>query len=199
MTTALERRSEVQLRAIGTNDEPEPMFEIIHPLLPQSPAAKELQHGIRELRRLASAYELLADCPREAREKLFRLLGRRPYLFERNTSRWPDGRYRLVDRGYEPFGGFEMTLDELELLGATAWHATKWRQLGFTDRCVALTDDAFAKARDADGLRLLAALLRRIVRHVTARGEEGEASQGLTKARNRPGKALEPAGGAMGA
>ena len=73
--------------------------------------AGRLQRVVRDLpaKHHALALDLMSDW--------------RMYCFERNTSRWPDGRYYLLDRGYSLWRGHRVafTDDELELLGVREW------------------------------------------------------------------------------
>ncbi len=103
---------------------------------------------------------------------LHRIVGvmghRRPYLFERNLSRWPDGRHYLVDRGYAPFTGIACDIPTLERLGAVAWNDSPHCQLAFTESCVVIADDLLMSQPSCDGLRALAGIVQAIAEHFDA-------------------------------
>ena len=113
----------------------------------------------RELRRWASALSILSAAPGSVARPMLSLLGPRPYLFERNPRRWPDGLFHLVERGYEPFGLPGLSEEQLRAAGVVAWTKTRWQRLAFADGMYPLTDDAFMNAATPLGLRRLSQLL----------------------------------------
>ena len=68
----------------------------------------------------------------------------RMYGFERNLTRWPDGRFYLLDRGYGLWRGHRIsfTRAELDEIGCDAWAQSSIR-LAFTDRFAPLEADCF--------------------------------------------------------
>lgn len=122
-------------------------------------AANELEKWAR---RLAAVAE---HVPSQAYAHILPLMGeRRPYIFERNTSRWPDGLYHLVDRGYHPYGNIAFSLDQLRELGVVAWGESEFSDVGFADGCAPLMDDLFDRKATQEGLMRLARLLVAIVK-----------------------------------
>lgn len=91
--TPTEQRAERTLRRLADAD-PRPTFSALRfDLSPQQLAA---QDSAAELRRWAGALEVMTDAAPALRRALLPLLGRRPYLFERNAARWPDGLHLLA-------------------------------------------------------------------------------------------------------
>ena len=103
-------------------------------------------YSIEELSRWASAMSLFEMMPLNVSRPMLRLMGRRPYMFERNTGRWPDGQFHLVDRGYEEYHGIVLNYEQLRSADVLRWQKSQWRQVGADDDAHILIDDVFANS-----------------------------------------------------
>jgi hypothetical protein len=95
--------------------------------------------------------------------------GKRPYLFELNSDRWPDKRFHLVDRGYNLFNGMDFERHELDAMGLKEWGESRYCA-GVGIDAYPVMDDRFMQLADRSGLRRLARLLVEIAVQTDARG-----------------------------
>jgi hypothetical protein len=122
-----------------------------------------------DLTRTASAYRLIAEIPAHCRSLAMRVCVERPYLFERNLRRWPDGKFHLLDRRYQPWSGHEIahTADDLRDVGLDAWQRSSAVQVDFLESCWPLVDDVlqnFPSSKWRRHLRTLAGMLDNLAR-----------------------------------
>jgi len=145
-------------------------------LLGMSPRECATRESKIELVRWSRALLLLSHAPLAVARPMVALLGRRrPYVFERNLQRWPDGRWYLVDRGYEEFEGVVFDEERLRSIGVHDWTRTRWQRVAFADGCLPLIDDSFAHGSIATkaGLRELAHLLDKVAAEVAIKPKGG--------------------------
>jgi len=92
------------------------------------------------------------------RAEMMELIGdRTPYVIERSASRWPDGLYRLCDRGYEVFKGFTFSHDQVAGMGLPAWNDEFGQHDGRGSYSV--IGDALRYTQNGEMLRQMARLL----------------------------------------
>ena len=133
--------------------------------LPTLPARllqpSELRHRgtFTELMRWARQMEFIADKVAESdRRELVELIGERtPYVLERSLARWPDGLYRLCDRGYDVFKGLSISEDQVQALGLPAWNEAFGQHDG--NGSYTVVGDGLRFARDVKMLKQMARLL----------------------------------------
>lgn len=132
-----------------------------------------LSRSVGDLETWARRLELLADSTdQEAWSRMIGLMGeRKPYMFERNTSRWPDGRFYLVDRGYTPFKHVAFKEEELKQFGFEEWARSKYCWSGVDDGYFVM-DDQFGRNADSVGLKWLARMLMAVAKDVYERAHE---------------------------
>lgn len=83
----------------------------------------------------------------------------RPYVFEKNRGRWPDGRLWLVDRSYDEFDGFAFSDQELAELGFESWMHSGYCAPGEVGALYPVLDDEFIMQPQYEGMKRLARLL----------------------------------------
>lgn len=131
-----------------------------------------LSRSVGDLSAWARRLDLLADSTDPgAYTQMIALMGeRKPYMFERNRGRWSDGKFHLVDRGYEPYKHVAFTEEELERLGFKEWANSRYSS-GVDDGYFAM-DDQFGRRADPVGLKWLARMLMAVARMVYEQGQE---------------------------
>ena len=69
----------------------------------------------------------------------------RIYCFEQNPRRWPDGRWYMLDRGYDFWRGYRIsfTREELVELGVEKWVKSRAIVAGFDDDMLPMASDCF--------------------------------------------------------
>lgn len=141
-----------------------------------------LSRSIGDLSAWARRLELLADSTDPAAYgQMISLMGeRKPYMFERNPARWPDGKFHLVDRGYVEFKHVAFTQEELVQHGFGRWAESKYCWSGVDDGYFVM-DDQFGRNADPVGLKWLARLLMAMANKVFDEQEE-RAPEGMSKA-----------------
>lgn len=70
------------------------------------------------------------------------------YCFEQNKTRWPDGRFYMLDRGYEHWRGYKIsfTAAELDALGLDEWRRKSTR-IAFGKDIYPMEADDFLRPR----------------------------------------------------
>lgn len=114
---------------------------------------------IREIMRWAQQMDVIADnVSEDARVRMLGLIGGEvPYVFVAEHGRWPDGLYRLCDRGYDPLLSMPFTRAQLEEIGVIAWQDDCGPHSG-TDM-VSLVHDDVRMTRDRVKLKQVARVL----------------------------------------
>lgn len=132
-----------------------------------------LSRSVGNLQTWARRLDLLADSTDpSAYNQMISLMGeRKPYMFERNEARWPDGKFHLVDRGYTPFKHVAFTEDELRQLGFQEWAKSKYCWSG-VDGGYFVMDDQLGRNADPVGLKWLARLLMAVAKTVYEQSHE---------------------------
>lgn len=134
--------------------------------LNQSPQQRRRERGVDELRRWATALGVLSSASGPTLRAMLGLLGQRPYVFEKNVSRWSDGLFHLVDRGYQEIGEVALTEEQVVATGLKRWNDSRWCRLAFVPGCYAVMDDLFVLRAKHSGARALAGVLWEIVREL---------------------------------
>jgi len=83
--------------------------------------------------------------PKQHRIALGLIRSDRIYCFERNTQRWPDGRWYMLNRGYQFWRGFRIafTRDELVALGVERWAASSAIRTAYSDGMLPMAAECF--------------------------------------------------------
>lgn len=94
--------------------------------------------------------------------------GARLYCFERNLTRWPDGKFYLLDREYQPWkhNKIGFTLEELKALGVIDWYRSTG--IAYTEDTWPLQADDFPRSRSRFRVPQYSALVARIADQVEA-------------------------------
>lgn len=143
-------------------------------------ALGSVQYWNHPLHRPAAAVDLCAihlhtvatKFPQRLMADALRLMtDRRPYVFERNLQRWPDGRFWLVNRSYEHWCRLHISfsVDELEDLGMSRWINSRGVSVGFMEQAMPLADDMLWNRPSRWKLENLAGLMQAIYRHMAKR------------------------------
>lgn len=121
------------------------------------------EQGLGNLRRWSAVLDILSRSDGRTGRSMLRLVGDMPYVFERNLSRWPDGLWHLVDRGYEDYG-VRLSLEQLERCGVVRWDKSRWCSVAFSGDCYALIDDGFDHIATPKALGELGRVLQEVAR-----------------------------------
>jgi hypothetical protein len=125
--------------------------------------SEELRRSVDELVRWAEALRTLAYAPGSVGRPMLRLLGVRPYVFECNAQRWPDGLFHLVGRGYQEFTGVIFNEEQLARTGVTAWDRSRWCRVKMA-HAQTLMDDVFMNIATKKAMHQLGGILYEIAR-----------------------------------
>lgn len=135
------------------------------------PNASPLHASTRELMRWAEQLDLIADAvPKEVRSKMLNVVGGDdPYVFVQDHSRWPDGLFRLCNRGCQPWPGLALSLQQLNSAGVIDWEAEHGHH-GGSDRYSLFHDDVRLTSDDKM-LKRIARLLASVALTAEEAGE----------------------------
>lgn len=123
------------------------------------PSELKRHSSVTEVMRWARQLEFIADKVAEGdRGEMMELIGERtPYVLERSNSRWPDGLYRLCDRGYDVFKGLTFSDDQVLALGLPTWNDTVGQHDG--NGSFTVVGDALRHTSNEKRLKQMARLL----------------------------------------
>jgi len=153
-------------------------FDLVDAALPDRPmriytagdlAEHKIIDAIAELYRWAQQLEFIATkvSPAHRRSALSLIGGRQPYVLVRETARWPDGLFRLCDRGYDPIKGPTFTQSDLDEIGIPTWE-DRFGSHGGGSTYSVINDDV-CSSRDEVLLRRGARLLTAIAAQIDAK------------------------------
>ena len=100
----------------------------------------------------------------------------RPYCFEKNNDRWPDGRWHLLDRNYDHWIDhcISFTRDELVVLGLERWECSRGVVAGCGKHGFMLADDCLWYSPTRWKLLHLAGAMQRLAEAVDQMTEKAE-------------------------
>jgi hypothetical protein len=125
----------------------------------------KLDKASKDLHRAATVYQLIAKLPVDSRHIAMANCVKRPYMFERNKQRWPDGLFHLVDRDYQPWMHHTIayTAEQLEFASVGEWQRSNAIQTALSDNYFLIVDDDMQYANPrAPNLFRLATVLENI-------------------------------------